>query len=67
VPYDRLLFIRVYLKQNPTKLLHGRLFGIRQSKATQWVHILLPALCNSLCALDDTLNGDVLERQPARD
>ena len=33
-PEDRLLFILVYLKQNPTPLLHGRLFGMRQSKAT---------------------------------
>jgi hypothetical protein len=34
-PEDRLLFILVYLKQNPTPLLHGRVFGMRQSKATQ--------------------------------
>jgi hypothetical protein len=34
-PEDRLLFILVYLKQNPTQLLHGRVFGMRQSKATQ--------------------------------
>jgi hypothetical protein len=41
-PEDRLLFMLVYLKQNPTQLLHGRLFGMRQSKATQWIHVLLP-------------------------
>jgi hypothetical protein len=28
----------------PTQLLHGRLFGMRQSKATQWIHVLLPVL-----------------------
>src|SRR5215218_8868244 len=50
-PEDRLLFILVYLKQNPTQLLHGRLFGMRQSKATQWIHVLLPVLCNTLRAL----------------
>jgi hypothetical protein len=41
-PEDRLLFVLVYLKQNPTQRLHGGLFGMRQSKATQWIHVLLP-------------------------
>jgi Helix-turn-helix of DDE superfamily endonuclease len=50
---DRLLFILVYLKQNPTQLLHGRLFGMRQSKATQWIHVLLPVLRNTLRILGD--------------
>jgi Helix-turn-helix of DDE superfamily endonuclease len=53
-PEDRLLFILVYLKQNPTQLLHGRLFGMRQSKATQWIHVLLPVLRNTLRGLGDT-------------
>ena len=52
-PEDRLLFILVYLKQHTTHLLHGRLFGIRQSKATQWIHVLLPVLRNTLRALGD--------------
>jgi hypothetical protein len=52
-PEDRLLFILVYLKQNPTQLLHGRLFGIRQSKATQWIYVLLPVLRNTLRTLGD--------------
>jgi hypothetical protein len=52
-PEDRLLFILVYLKQNPTQLLHGRLFGMRQSKATQWIHVLLPVLRNTLRRLGD--------------
>jgi Helix-turn-helix of DDE superfamily endonuclease len=50
---DRLLFILIYLKQNPTHLLHGHLFGMRQSKATQWIHVLLPVLRNTLRALGD--------------
>src|SRR5882724_6378724 len=50
---DRLLFILVYLKQNPTQLLHGHLFGMRQSKATQWIHVLLPVLRNTLRTLGD--------------
>ena len=52
-PEDRLLFILVYLKQHPTHLLHGRLFGMRQSKATQWIHVLLPVLRNALRTLGD--------------
>jgi Helix-turn-helix of DDE superfamily endonuclease len=52
-PEDRLLFVLVYLKQNPTQLLHGRLFGMRQSKATQWIHVLLPVLRNTLRTLGD--------------
>jgi hypothetical protein len=52
-PEDRLLFILVYLKQHPTHLLHGRLFGRRQSKATQWMHVLLPVLRNAWRTLGD--------------
>ncbi len=52
-PEDRLLFILVGLKQHPTHLLHGRLFGMRQSKATQWIHVLLPVLCDALRTLGD--------------
>jgi Helix-turn-helix of DDE superfamily endonuclease len=58
-PEDRLLFILVYLKQNPTPLLHGRLFGTRQSKATQWIHVLLPVLRNTLRALGDAPSRSV--------
>src|SRR5262245_49289719 len=52
-PEDRLLFILVYLKQHPTHLLHGRLFGMWQSTATQWIHVLLPVLRNTLRSLGD--------------
>jgi Helix-turn-helix of DDE superfamily endonuclease len=52
-PEERLLFMLVYPKQNPTQLLHGRLFGMRQSKATQWIHVLLPVLRNTLRTLGD--------------
>lgn len=58
-PEDRLLFILVYLKQNPTQLLHGRLFGMRQSKATQWIHVLLPVLRNTLRTLGDAPSRSV--------
>lgn len=52
-PEERLLFILVYLKQNPTHMLHGRLFGMRQSKATQWMPILLPVLRTTLRTLGE--------------
>src|SRR6201997_2916657 len=42
-PEDRLLFILVYLKTYPLQVVHGRLFGMVQGKANQWIHVLLPA------------------------
>lgn len=52
-PEDRLLFLLVYLKQNTIQMLHGRLFGMRQSKATQWIHVLLPVLRQTLRTLGE--------------
>src|SRR3989454_12752238 len=43
-PEDRLFFILTYLKTYALQVVHGRLFGMGQSKANQWIHILLPAL-----------------------
>lgn len=37
---DKLLFILVYLKQAPTQTLHGQLFGLSQSNANKWIHLL---------------------------
>jgi hypothetical protein len=42
-PEDRLLFILVYLKTYTLQVVHGRLFGMVQGKANQWIHVLLPA------------------------
>jgi hypothetical protein len=39
-PADRLLFILVSLKTYPLQIVHGRLFGMGQSKAHQWIHVL---------------------------
>jgi len=50
---DRLLFILVYLKTNPLQVAHGRMFGMPQNKANQWIHVLLPVLRNSLRSLGD--------------
>src|SRR5881628_2806888 len=52
-PEDRLLFILVYLKTYALQVVHGRLFGMGQSKANQWIHVLLPALLVALRALGD--------------
>ena len=52
-PEDRLLFILTYLKTYALQVVHGRLFGMVQGKANQWIHILLPALLAALRALGD--------------
>ena len=52
-PEDRLLFILTYLKTYALQVMHGRLFGMGQSKANQWIHVLLPVLLAALRALGD--------------
>jgi DDE superfamily endonuclease len=52
-PEERLLFILVYLKTYTLQVVHGRLFGMVQGKANQWIHVLLPALLAALRALGD--------------
>src|SRR6266542_5417975 len=52
-PEDRLLFILAYLKTSALQVVHGRLFGMVQGKAHQWIHVLLPALLAALRALGD--------------
>jgi DDE superfamily endonuclease len=52
-PEDRLLFILTSLKTYALQVVHGRLFGMGQSKANQWIHVLLPALLAALRALGD--------------
>jgi hypothetical protein len=47
------LFILVYLKTYTLQVVHGRLFGMVQGKANQWIHVLLPALLAALRALGD--------------
>src|SRR5712692_4371710 len=50
-PEDRLLFILTYLKTYALQVVQGRLFGMRQSKANQWIHVLLPVLLTTLRTL----------------
>src|SRR5215216_376896 len=52
-PEDRLFFILTYLKTYSIQVVQGRLFGMGQSKANQWIHVLLPALLAALRALGD--------------
>src|SRR5919198_2468266 len=52
-PEDRLLFVLVYLKTYPLQVVQGRLFGMGQSKAHQWIHVLLVILRATLRTLGD--------------
>jgi hypothetical protein len=60
-PEDRLLFILVYLKTYPLQVVQGRLFGLGQSKAHQWIHVLLVVLRAALRALGDAPTRSVTE------
>src|SRR6267143_978138 len=52
-PEERLFFILVYLKTYALQVVQGRLFGMGQSKANQWIHVLLPVLLAALRTLGD--------------
>ena len=52
-PEERLFFLLTYLKTYALQVVHGRLFGMVQGKANQWIHVLLPALLAALRALGD--------------
>src|SRR5437867_4862963 len=52
-PEDRLLFILAYVKTYSLQVVQGRLFGMGQSKANQWIHVLLPVLLAALRPLGD--------------
>jgi hypothetical protein len=52
-PEDRLLFLLTYLKTYALQVVHGRLFGMVQGKANQWIHVLLPVLLAALRSLGD--------------
>src|ERR687888_560247 len=52
-PEDRLFFILAYVKTYSLQVVQGRLFGMGQSKAHQWIHILLPVLLAALRARGD--------------
>jgi Helix-turn-helix of DDE superfamily endonuclease len=60
-PEDRLLFILVYLKTYPLQVVQGRLFGMGQSKAHQWIHVLLAVLQATLRTLGDAPSRSLAE------
>jgi Helix-turn-helix of DDE superfamily endonuclease len=45
---DKLLFILTYVKQNPIQEVQGQLFGMSQSNANKWIHLLHPILNQAL-------------------
>jgi hypothetical protein len=45
---DNLLVILTYLKQNPIQEGQGQLFGMSQSNANTWIHLLHPVLNQAL-------------------
>jgi hypothetical protein len=45
---DKLLFILTYLKQHPIQEVQGQLFGMSQSNANKWIHLLHPVLNHAL-------------------
>lgn len=51
-PEDRLSFLLTYLKTYSLQVVQGRLSGMGQSKAKQWIHVLLPVLLAALRARD---------------
>src|SRR5207302_2574076 len=52
-PEDPLFFLLTSLKTYALQGVHGRLCGMGQSKAHQWIHVLLPALLAALRTLGD--------------
>jgi hypothetical protein len=78
----KLDFILMYMKENPNQAYHGYVFGISQSKVSEWVSYLSPVLEEALLKLGfmpqvgycyrhharetDYLLVDVTERQVSR-
>src|SRR5262249_2044577 len=52
-PEDPQFCILAYRKTYALQVVQGRLFGMGQSKANQWIHALLPVLLAALRALGD--------------
>ena len=45
---DKLLFMLTYMKQHPIQAVQGQLFGMSQSNANTWMHLLHPVLNQAL-------------------
>jgi hypothetical protein len=61
---DKLLFILTYVKQNPIQEIQGQLFGMSQSNANKWIHLLHPIL-NQALAYQDLLPARTAEELAA--
>ena len=49
---DKQLFILTYVKQNPIQEVQGQLFGMSQSNANKWIHLLHTVLNHALAHQD---------------
>src|SRR4029434_4753239 len=49
---DKQLFILTYVKQNPIQEVQGQLFGMSQSNANKWIHLLHTVLNQALADQD---------------
>lgn len=58
---DKLLFILVYLKQNPTQICHAKLFNMTQPKANLWIHSLHKVLNLTLAHIEELPAREELE------
>ena len=60
-PEARLFFLLTYVKTYALQVVQGRLFGMVQGKANQWIHVLLPVLLVALRALGDAPARSLVE------
>ena len=60
-PEARLWLILVSVQTYPLQVVQGRLFGMGQSKAHQWIHVLLVVLRAALRALGDAPTRSLAE------
>src|SRR6266540_2747872 len=60
-PEDRRLLILVYLKTYPLQVVQGRLFGMGQSQAHQWIQALLVVLRATLRGLGEAEAAAMVE------
>lgn len=58
---DRLLFVLVYLKLNPLQEAQGAMFGIPQSKANPWLHMLMRVLREAMVSLGDAPSRSLVD------
>ena len=49
---EKLLFILIYMKENPRQHYQGQLFGMQQPRVSKWVKLLLPLLKKALKQLE---------------